>query len=80
MTKQPGAVARARLAFVNRREIPIPARIQPPQVSAWGLFVSPPTMLPGRRGPRRVAPAFGAGRPTAPGHLWLHPCAWTINR
>jgi len=36
----------------------------PTGVRPVGYFVSPPhTMLPGGRGPRRVAPVRGAGRP-----------------
>ena len=65
LTKQPGAVARARLAFVNRREIPIPARIQPLQVSAWGLFVSPPRCS-GQTRPAPSRPRVRRGPPNRP--------------
>jgi len=62
LTSQPG-VWRTRLAFLTRCEVPSGTFLTPVGVCLVSPFV-PPTMLLGRRGPRRIAP--GAARAAQP--------------
>jgi len=60
LTNQPGPCA-GRLAFVAARDAQT-ARLALAGVCLVGRIT--PTLLPGGRGPRRIAPASGAGRST----------------